>query len=117
MVKRKLSSWNGTAATMLSAGVSLVGCGSDDDTGSGSLTVLLEPEDTITEGIEPGDGVENMRDGWAVAYDRFIVAVGDIDVHFSTDESLEAEAGDGVGDGSQSLVRMGDVGRIPYRHC
>jgi hypothetical protein len=68
------------------------GCGSDDEAGEGSLTVLLESEDTILEGIEPGDGPENIRDGWAAAFDKYVAIIGDIDVHFSTDKALEAEA-------------------------
>jgi hypothetical protein len=67
------------------------GCGSDDEGDSGSLNVLLEAEDTITEGLAPGDDVENIRDGWNVEYDKFIVTVGDVDLHLSTDDEVEAE--------------------------
>ncbi len=88
----KLNSW--TRGTLLSLGVLMAGCGDDDETGSGSLTVLIESEDVIVEGLEAGDGTENIRDGWAVGFDRYIATIGDIDVHFSTDESVEAEAGD-----------------------
>ena len=94
MVKKKLNSWSGAAAAMVCVGLSVAGCGSEDEAGSGSLTVLLESEDVIVEGLEPGDGTENIRDGWAVGFDKYIITIGDIDVHFSTDESVEAEAGD-----------------------
>ena len=94
MMKKKLSSWNGAAAAIICVGMSVAGCGSEDEAGSGSLTVLLESEDVIIEGLEPGDGTENIRDGWAVGFDKFIATIGDIDVHYSTDESVEAEAGD-----------------------
>lgn len=67
------------------------GCG-DDGAGSGQLSVLLESEDVITEGLQPGTETENIRDGWTVNFDSYLATVGDIDVHFSTDESLEAEA-------------------------
>lgn len=70
----------------------LYACGDDDPSGSGALTVLLESEDVIIEGLEPGDGVENIRDGWAVAFDRYLVTIGDIDIAFATDESVNAEA-------------------------
>jgi hypothetical protein len=83
-----------TGIALMSLGVIATGCGSDEEAGSGTLTVLLEPEDTITEGLQPGDDVENIRDGWTVEYDKFIVTIGDIDVHFSTDEELEVEAED-----------------------
>jgi len=80
------------AAASLCLGLLVAGCGSEDETGTGSLTVLLESEDTITEGIEFGDAGATVRDGWDVAFDKFIVTVGDVDVHFATDESVEAEA-------------------------
>ncbi|MDF3067236.1 MAG: putative lipoprotein [Polyangiaceae bacterium] len=71
-----------------------VGCSGDDDAvaGKGSLTVLVEPEDTIIEGIKAGSSGEAIQDGWSVAFDRFIITIGDIDVHLSTDESADAEA-------------------------
>jgi hypothetical protein len=88
----ELDSWQ--RVTLLSVGVLLAGCGDDGDAGSGSLTVLVEAEDVIAEGLEAGDGPENIRDGWAVAFDKYITTIGDIDVRFSTDESVEVEAAD-----------------------
>lgn len=72
----------------------VVGCGDDDSVGKGSLSVLLEPEDTIVEGIEAGDSGEAIQDGWAVAFDKYIVTIGHVDVHLATDESMDAEADD-----------------------
>lgn len=94
MLKKKLSSWGGAAARMLCFGMCAAGCGSEDSAGSGSLTVLLESEDVIVRGLEPGDGTEDVGDGWAVRFDRYLITIGDLDVHFSTDEAVEAEAGD-----------------------
>ncbi|MFW6067057.1 MAG: hypothetical protein ACOC97_01875 [Myxococcota bacterium] len=71
--------------------LAFAGCG-DGGAGAGSLRVLLEPEDVVIEGLEPGDGGEDIRDGWAVTFDRYLLAVGDIDLHFATDPSREAEA-------------------------
>lgn len=62
--------------------------------GSGSLSVLLESEDVITEGIEAGEEVDNIRDGWSATFDKYIVTIGDVDMHLSTDESVEVEAAD-----------------------
>jgi hypothetical protein len=56
--------------------------------------VLLESEDVITEGLQPGDRAENVRDGWTVEFDKYIIAIGDVDVHLASDEDVEAEAGD-----------------------
>lgn len=72
------------------AGLALSSCGEDDSAGSGTLVVSLEAEETITDGIEPGDGVEDLRDGWRLRFEQFIVTIGDIDVHLSTDESVDA---------------------------
>lgn len=69
-------------------------CSSKDEAGTGSLTVLLEPEDVIIEGMEAGTGPSDIQDGWSVHFDNYIAAVGDIDLHFSTDNNIEAEAGD-----------------------
>jgi hypothetical protein len=68
----------------------LTSCGDDSAVGSGALTVLLESEDTITGGLEPGDDLENIKDGWQLRFDKFIAAVGDIDVHLATDEEVSA---------------------------
>lgn len=69
-------------------------CSCNDGAGTGSLTVLLEPEDVIIEGMDAGSGPSDIHDGWSVQFDNYLVAVGDIDLHFSTDESVEAEASD-----------------------
>jgi hypothetical protein len=71
--------------------VATIGC-TADEVGRGDLRVLVEAEDVIIDGLEPGDGVENIQDGWAVRFEHYIVAIGAIDVHLATDESVEAEA-------------------------
>jgi hypothetical protein len=86
----ELKSWK--RRTLLSFGILMAGCGGEDEAGSGSLTVLLESEDVIAEGLEAGDGTENIRDGWAVGFDKYIATIGDIDLHLSTDESVAAQA-------------------------
>ena len=69
-------------------------CGDEESVGTGTLTVLLESEDTITGGLRPGNETENIRDGWTVTFGRYIAAVGDIDLHLATDESIEAKLDD-----------------------
>lgn len=71
------------------AALGLCGCGEAND-GGGSLSVILESEDTITDGLDPGDDVENIRDGWRVRYDKYVAVVGEIEVHLSTDEDVHA---------------------------
>ncbi len=76
------------------------GCADDSSTstatatGNSALSVLLEPEGTITDGIEAGDEVDKIRDGWTVEFSRYIVAVGDVDLALSTDQTATAEATD-----------------------
>lgn len=80
-------------AVMCSASAVLgVGCGSDDAGGSGSLAVLVEAEDVITDGIEPGEGAENVRDGWTVRFDKYVLTIGDIALRAASDANATAVA-------------------------
>lgn len=54
-----------------------IGC-SDSAGETGTAQIFVEPEDSIPEGLEPGSGEENIQDGWAVRYDRFLVVIGNI---------------------------------------
>lgn len=65
---------------------------SEAGAGSGDLSVLVEPEDTIAAGIDPGEAPESIRDGWTVRFEKMVVAIGDVDLHLSTDESVTAQA-------------------------
>ena len=69
----------------------IAACSSSDDEGEGNLKVLLEPEDVITEGLAAGDGDEDIRDGWTVTFDKYMAAVGDVDLDLAAD-GIEAEA-------------------------
>src|SRR3712207_2331883 len=56
---------------------------------SGSVQVFVEPEDSIPEGLQGGEGEENILEGWNVAYDRFLVTVGNVRAARSdSDETL-----------------------------
>jgi hypothetical protein len=55
----------------------LAACGDDGDGGStGSVQAFVVAEETIPDGLTPGDGEENIQDGWAVSYDKFLAVVG-----------------------------------------
>ncbi|MGB8329440.1 MAG: hypothetical protein WCE62_04880 [Polyangiales bacterium] len=55
----------------------IVGCGDDQGSGAdGNLSVLLEAEETIVDGIRAGTGEENILDGFDVDFSRYIVSVG-----------------------------------------
>lgn len=51
------------------------GCGDEGD-----LRIVITAEETISEGIEAGDGEEDIRDGWNVQYDKLIVGIGDVSI-------------------------------------
>lgn len=57
----------------------------------GTLEILVEPEDTIISGIEPGDDTENIRDGWRANFNRYIAVLGHIHLVSSVDEEIEQE--------------------------
>ena len=84
-----------TLTLCLSLGFITTACESEEaSVGLGSLTVLLEAEDVIIEGLEPGEDTENIRDGWAVSFDKYLVGIGNIDAHLSTNDSIERESAD-----------------------
>jgi len=68
--------------------LSLEGCGSAD---TGDALVLLESEESIVSGIASGTDLENIRDGWYVTFDKYVVSVGNVTLERSTNPSaLEA---------------------------
>ncbi len=75
--------------------LAVAGCGDDASAGGAgeaSLSVLVEAEDTILEGIEAGDGLEQIADGWTVSFGKYILVVGHIDIASATDGSESREA-------------------------
>ena len=68
------------ATTALALLAAISACGSKDGGsstgGTGAVQIFVVPEDSITNGLEPGTGLENVQDGWAIRYDRYLVAVG-----------------------------------------
>ena len=61
----------GFVATLFTA------CGDDGGgNGSGSVQAFVVAEETIPDGLTPGDGEENIQDGWTVTYDKFLAVIG-----------------------------------------
>jgi hypothetical protein len=76
----------------LLAACAFAACSDDsDEAGSGTLSVLLEPEDVVIRGLEAGDRPDNIRDGWSVDFTKYLVSIGHIDAHLSTDDHVAAE--------------------------
>ena len=78
------------AALTLAAPLTLACDGSGG--GDAELDILIEAEDVIIDGLTPGDGAENIRDGWTVSFNKYVTVVGEVDIHLSTDETIEGEA-------------------------
>lgn len=67
---------------LLAAALATAACTSSSDGGTGAtgatgtVQIFVVAEDSIAEGLDPGDGPENIQDGWSVRYNRYLVAVG-----------------------------------------
>jgi hypothetical protein len=59
--------------------------GGCESSATGDVTAYLQAEDTIADGLEPGSGVEDIVDGWRVRFDRYVIAIGHVDLRRSSD--------------------------------
>ena len=73
------------------------------DAGTGTVQIFVEAEDTIPEGLEPGDGEEQVVDGWTVRYQKFLVTLGD----------FAAERSDGTERLSAPTIYVIDLMHLP----
>jgi len=48
---------------------------------TGTADLVVQAEDTITDGLEPGVDTENIVDGWTINFDRYITAIGHVHLH------------------------------------
>ena len=84
-----------TSICFLTMTAALAACGSDDSSnpgaGTGSVQVFVVPEETISEGLDPGSDLENVKDGWTIRYSRYLVAVGNF-------RASRSATGDSFGD-------------------
>ena len=62
-----------TIVAFTALALAIGGCSGE---GAGSAQIFVEPEDTITHGLQAGVENENIHDGWSVTYQRFVVVVG-----------------------------------------
>jgi hypothetical protein len=93
---------------------------------SGDVTVLLEPEASITEGIAAGSEEDQIVDGWSVAFSRYLVAIGDVRLGRSAGDlearapevfiaDLSAIGGAGVPLASLEAIETGRWDRVSFR--
>jgi hypothetical protein len=80
MKTKHLGIWS---AVLLS--VAAVGCGDDTSSGTGSVSLSIEAEDTIPDGLDPGTELENIMDGWAVRYSKLLFTVGRVTASSSSE--------------------------------
>lgn len=80
------------SATLAGLGLLWTGCAEEEEEFA-VLNVVLESEDTITQGLMPGVGPENIRDGWTVVFDQYVTAIGPIELSSTAhaDETFDAE--------------------------
>ena len=86
------------------AGAALLALAACHARGTGTVQVFIEAEDTITDGLDPGDGEEDIVDGWAVRYDKFLVTIGDFHARPSDDDALGF---------TDDAVYIADLKRLP----
>ncbi|MDB4944245.1 MAG: putative lipoprotein [Labilithrix sp.] len=67
--------------------------------GSGNVQIFVVPEDSITNGLEPGTGAENVQDGWTISYDRYLVSVGSF-------RARRTDTGDTLSDPSRYVLDL-----------
>jgi len=58
---------------------------------TGKVQIFITPEDTVTEGIDPGENEENMRDGWTIRYSKFVVTLGDFRAESTADATQKLQ--------------------------
>lgn len=107
------------SSSVLLTSILAAGC---TDTPTGDLTVLLQAEDTIPDGLAPGAGVENIVDGWTVRFDTYAIVVGDVhlardaeglEVH---DESVWAVDLAAIGGGGIQLASFEAIDAVRWDH-
>ncbi|HZH04601.1 MAG TPA: hypothetical protein VEY30_12520 [Myxococcaceae bacterium] len=81
-----MKTWHRWAGPLTAVTLAWVSAGCSDDA-TGRAQAFVEPEDTIPEGLEPGDGEENIRDRWTVEYEKFLVTIGNFRAAQSSDAS------------------------------
>lgn len=85
-------------------GFAIAGCGSDGGgSGNGNLSVLLEAEETIVDGLQAGTGAENILDGFDVEFNRYIASIG----------FVQMAQIDGNDPQSSSVVGIADLTSLP----
>lgn len=82
----------------------LVACSSDaTSSATGAVQIIVVPEETVPAGLEPGNDDEQVKDGWKITYDRFLVTIGD----------FKASRSDGAGSLTDPGIYVLDLKNAP----
>lgn len=79
-------------AALLTGIFAAAGCSDSAGGAVGKVRVLVESEDTITEGLEAGPGPDNIHDGWNVHFDQYLAALGNVELRQSRNPDERATA-------------------------
>lgn len=90
----KRTTKSGLNPTVLACCLGALGCLScGEDGGSGqpaTVSLLLEAEDVVIEGLAAGDGLEDIRDGWTVEFSKYLMSIGEVELR-SVGDSADHE--------------------------
>lgn len=79
-------------ALALLAAPLVASCGDD----TGDAVILLEAEESITDGVAAGQGRGEIVDGWTATFSKYVVALGPIEMARSTHPGVETDASERV---------------------
>jgi len=71
------------AARLSPLGLCLASCASP----GGEVSLLLEPEAAIIDGIPAGPGAEELQDGWSVTFSKYIMSLGPVELRSRSGEA------------------------------
>ena len=96
------------------------GCGGDE-AGTGALSLTVEAEETITDGLAAGTERYEIQDGWSVTFSKYLVTIGEARVAIpGTEEHIEDETvhvldlTQAPPSGFAGLWNLGDLSLGPY---
>ncbi len=79
--------WLGARAALV-PGLLLCCLSCSEGAGTGQLTVLLEPESVIQDGLTAGTSTTEVQDGWNVQFERYIVTLGGVELYSSIGQEV-----------------------------
>lgn len=82
---------------------------------TGDVNLVVQAEDTITEGLAPGEDTEDIADGWTVSFSRYLAAIGHVHLRQSAadlevvDETITVVDLASVGEDGLRLASFEDI--------